>query len=426
MKTKSIIGTLVACGSLLSLVNVASASEPPDTGWDQNPDIVVGGGSDTTYNVMQRLEVLYNGAPGCNIDKGETVTKGKCIDPTATPTGVTNGNYDHDLFVGASPTGSSAGVDALRTGFNQYVPAIDYARSSSSGNAARLADLTYWGYAKDAIAVVTFGTRTNLCVSQAQLQGIYSLAITNWNQLTDCNGAAYASAPIIPWAMNSASGTNASFNSYIAPVSTATNGRKLVPVSPAAAVAPFENDVKPLLADPGPDLVLGNADDDENNYIWWISYAAHLRYPYVKNGCTDGGVYNVSAGTCATGTVVASNLAKVGATAPTAVLPSATTINNNSYPITRTIYHVTRNVDADCVGASGSTCGTGPEVVGADTGKRGAVREFTEWLCRATNAQQTVNPVTGQGYRTEILGAINAEGFQQAPLTNGYRCAVQT
>ena len=54
------------------------------------------------------------------------------------------------------------------------------------------------------------------------------------------------------------------------------------------------------------------------------------------------------------------------------------------------------------------------------------MREFTEWLCRATNAQQAINPVTGQGYRTEILGAINAEGFQQAPLTNGYRCAVQT
>ena len=295
--------------------------------------------------------MLYNGAPGCNIDKTESVNKGKCVDPTATPTGVTNGNYDHDLFVSATPTGSGAGVDALRPGQFQYNPTIDYARSSSGGNAARLADLTYWGFARDAIAVVTFGSRTNLCITQQQLKDVYSLAITDWSQLADCTGTPYTAAPIIPWAMNSASGTNSSFNSYISPVSSATNGRKLNPVAPSAAVAPFENDVKPLLADTGPDLVANTADDDENNYIWWISYAAHVTYPYVKNGCRDNvGTYSTTAGTCTGGTLITSNIAKVTSSPDplTAILPNSTTISNGTYPIFRTIYHVTRNTDADC------------------------------------------------------------------------------
>jgi ABC-type phosphate transport system substrate-binding protein len=373
---------------------------------------------------MQRLETLYNAAPGCDIEKGDVVNKGKCNDTGATPTGPTNGNYDHDLFVSATPTGSSAGVDALRGApFNQYNPTIDYARSSSGGDANRLAQLTYWGYARDAIAVVTFGSaHTNLCVSQAELSAIWNLTITNWNQLHDCTGAAYPSAPIIPWSMNTSSGTYATFKAYIAPIDPASNGRKLAGTS----VGPFENDIKPILADQGPTAGYG-ADDDETNAIWWMSYAAWLRYPYVKNGCQDGvGTYDVSSGVCTGGTLVQTNLAKIGSTPATSVLPSGASINNGSYPISRTIYHVTRNIDADCNGASGSTCGAGPEVVGTTSGKGGAVREFTEWLCRTSDAQQAKNPVTGNGYRTEIVGAINAEGFQQAPLTNGYRCTIQT
>ncbi|MBI5087790.1 MAG: substrate-binding domain-containing protein [Actinobacteria bacterium] len=335
------------------------------------------------------------------------------------------------MFVSATPTGSGAGVDALRVGQAQYNPAIDYARSSSGGNATRLAELTYWGFARDAIAVVTFGTRTNLCITQQQLKDVYSLAITNWNQLVDCTGTPYPAAPIIPWAMNSASGTNASFNAYIAPVSTATNGRKLNPVAPSAAVAPFENDVKPLLADTGPDLIANTADDEENNYIWWISYAAHATYPYVKNGCKDNiGTYSITSGTCTGGTLVTSNLAKVTSTAtPTAgILPNPGSINDGTYPIFRTIYHVTRNTDADCRTPAGSsgTCTAGPEVAGTTLGKGGAVREFTEWLCRSSNAQQATNPVTGRNYRVDIGLAIQAEGFQIAPIVNGYRCEIQT
>jgi ABC-type phosphate transport system substrate-binding protein len=434
MKRKLLLGALVALATTMGVVTTTHADPPAGSGFDENPDVTLGGGSDTTYLVMQRLEVLYNGTGGCAINTAEGTAKGKCISSPGTQSGPTAGNYDHDIVVSATPTGSGSGVDALRVGMvgapaglTQYTPPIDYARSSSGPSGTRLDNLTYWGYARDAITVLTFGTRSNLCITQAQLQGVYSNTITDWSQLTDCTGAAYPAAPIIPWAMNGASGTNASFNSFVAPTSTATNGRRLQ----ATNIAPFENDVKPLLADAGPDGVVGNADDEENNYLWWISNGDFVTYPFTKNGCKDGaGVYSPASNTCTLGgTVVASNPAAIGAPGA-GILPSATTINNSTYPIVRTIYHVTRNTDADCITTPGvaGVCNNAVDTVyGNTTGTGGAVRQFTTWLCRATTAGHLINPVTGRNYRTEIVNSINAEGFQQTVTnTTGYRCSVST
>ncbi len=430
MKIKLFLGAALVAGTVLSTGGVSFADPPSGSGWDQQPDVVIGGGSDTTYLASQRLEVLYNGAPGCAVVTSESINKGKCADPTATPTGVTNGNYDHDLFVSATPTGSGSGVDALISPpNNQYNPAIDYARSSSGPNATRLAAATYWGYARDAIAVITFGTRSNVCMTQAQLIAIYANppTITDWSQLQDCNGAALSAGPIIPWSMNTASGTNAVFNAYIAPSSSAVTGRKLFP----SGVPPFENDVKPLLADPGPDGVAGNADDDDNNYLWWISYGSWATYPYTKSGVTN----EATPVAITTSTVGIPTLNPVAGD-PAYTSPSAGSITSGKYGILRTLFHVTRNSQADCRTVGSTTVpttacdnGTAPTVFGATSGKGGAVREFTQWLCRTSNAQQTINPVTGQGYRSAIVTALNLEGFQQVPAsrrTAGYACEVLT
>jgi ABC-type phosphate transport system substrate-binding protein len=453
MRTKYVLGAMVALCTTLGAVGVTHADPPANTGWDENPDLAVGGGSDTTYLVAQRLEVLYNGAAGCAINTAELTAKGKCV--TTAPgvqSGPTNGNYDHDIMVSATPTGSGSGVDALRVGmagvvagtFTQYNPQIDYARSSGAGNSARFANLTYWGYARDSINVITFGAaHSGLCVTKAELQGIYTLTINNWSQLKNCSGVSYASAPIIPWAMNSASGTNGTFNTYIAPTSTATNGRRLK----SNDQAPFENDIKPILADAGPDNIVGNADDDENNYIWWMSGGNWSQYPYTKNGCIDGvGTYSPSTGLCsAGGTPIASSNAAVSdtGTAGTYVLPSTGTINNSTYPIPRTLWHVTRNIDADCRQSAGTAgvCDNVGDNVYSDTAaeatlvtnlpgytaaKGGAVREFTRWLCRT--ASGALNPVTGRTALQDKNAALTAEGFAPTTSTNsaGYRCEVAT
>lgn len=395
---------LTAFASLTGVVPVEAA--PPGSGWDENPDIVVGGGSDTTYLAMQRLEVLYNGTPGCTIDTGTTsVNKGKCIAGQTTPT---NGNFDHDVLVSATPTGSSAGVNALLPSGVQYNPAIDYARSSRGPSGVEAQSVTFWGYARDAIAVLTFGSRQGVALSRQDIIDIYTCVKTDWSQF------GLPAGPIIPWDMNAASGTTASFKSYIAPAVFGTCVRKLT-----SGTAPFENDVKPILADAGPDLVLGTADDDENNYVWWISYGNWSTYPYTANGFVNGNT---------AGTPISSNLVTVEGT-----VPSASSISGNTYAILRTLYHVTKETDADCNTVPGTdgvcnNAGT-PTVYGSSTGKGGAVRHFTEWLCRTSNTQQLVNSVTGRGYRSEIVTALNLEGFQQVPAagglrTAGYACAV--
>ncbi len=412
--TKLVVAAITALGLISTAIPAAHADPPAGSGWDKNPDVVIGGGSDTTYLLSQRLEVLYNGAPGCLVDTGNTsASKAKCSDTTATPTGQINGNYDHDVFVGATPTGSSAGVNALLSTGVQYNPAIDYARSSRGASGTETNELTFWGYARDGIAVTTFGTRSGVSLTKQDLKDIYTCAKTDWSQFGQPAG------PIIAWDMNPSSGTTATFKSYLDGVTFGACVRKLNPVGAAPALAPFENDVKPILADSGPDLTFGTADDNENNYVWWMSYAAWLTYPFVKNGKVDG-----------TGAAINSNLVTVEGSEP-----SSSSIFNSTYPIVRTVYQVTRNTQADCrqtPGSAGVCDNSAASVYGATSGKGGAVRQFTEFLCRTSNAQQAVDSVTGIGYRTEIVNALNAEGFQQLSgtvvglRTPGYACAVQT
>jgi len=406
MKKHLLIGAAIAAIGTLAGVVPAHAA-PPGSGWDDTPDVVIGGGSDTTYLVSQRLEALYNGTPGCAVDTGTTsATKGKCTAGQTTPT---NGNFDHDIFASATPTGSGAGVNALLSTGVQYNPAINYARSSRGPSGTEASELTFWGYARDGIAVISFGTRGSVSLSKQDLIDIYTCTKTDWSQFGGPAGT------IIPWDMNAASGTRSSFLvTYLGNPVLGTCVRKL-----ESGVAPFENDVKPLLADKGPDHVAGTADDDENNYLWWISYGDWKTYPYTANGFYDGNT---------AGTPISSSLVTVAGTTP-----SDASIFASTYAIMRTLYQVTHELDADCntvPGTDGVCNNAAATVYGTTTGKGGAVRGFTEWLCRTTNAQQQINSVTGKGYRTEIISALNAEGFQQLSTsvaglrTAGYACSV--
>ena len=514
-KVKLIISAMVMAGSMLPAIS-AAAAPPPGSGWDSNPDIAVGGGSDTTYLVSQRLEALYNAAPGCDVEKANVTNKGKCaaanvaigaittaaltsnvatittsnvngyyiglsvtvaglgapydgtfivtgvptttsftyavtsaniasaaVTGTATPgadTAVTNGNYDHDLMVSATPAGSGAGINALLATGKQYNPAISYARSSRGPSGTEASETTFWGYARDGIAVNTFGSRAGYRFTQANLKDIYQCVKTDWSQFNspgpdgvtgtadDTPGAGQvavlAPGTIIPWDMNSQSGTSATFKTYLGGITFGACVRKLT-----SGIAPFENDVKPLLADRGPDGTFGTADDDENNFIWWMSYGNYSKYPFTVNGCADAvGTYTVASGVCTGGTTISGNLVRVDGS-----LPSNGTISGNTYAILRSLYQVTKNTDADCravAGSVGACDNVADEVSGATSGPGGAVRQFTKWLCTPTNGAQ--NSVTGNFARTEIVAALNTEGFQQLNpaivglRSPGYACEVKT
>jgi ABC-type phosphate transport system substrate-binding protein len=414
MKRKLILGLLAGAATLVTSVSTTHADPPAGSGWDKNPDVVLGGGSDTTYLVSQRLEVLFSGAPGCAVVTSSTnVSKGKCNDVGVAPTGVVNGNYDHDVFVSATPTGSGAGVQALLAAGPQYNPPIDYARSSRAPAGTEANELTFFGYARDGIAVVTFGSRGSIALTKTQLLDIYvNCTLTDWSQVPGQPAGA-----IIPWDMNAASGTRAAFLTYLGVAALGPCVRKLSP----SAVAPFENDVKPLLADAGPDGVVDTADDDENNYLWWISFGDWVKYPFTANGFRNG---------VATNPAVASNLVTVDGTTP-----STSSIFGSTYAIMRTLFQVARNTDADCVTPAGGAgaCNNAANIVsGNSLGKGGAVREFTQWLCRSNAATHTTNTVTGANYRNEIVAALNNEGFQQLSTlvpglrTPGYACQIIT
>jgi ABC-type phosphate transport system substrate-binding protein len=246
-------------------------------------------------------------------------------------------------------------------------------------------------------------------LSKQDLKDIYTCAKTDWSQF------GLPAGPIIPWDMNTSSGTLASFKLYLDNITFGACVRKQV----GATNGPFENDVKPILADPGPDTTFGTADDDENNYIWWMSFGNWQTYPFTKNGLVNG-----------TGAPIASNLVTVAGT-----VPSDSTIFDSSYAIMRSLYQVTRDAEADCrqaPGTAGACDNAANTVYGATSGKAGAVREFTQWLCRSTASSQAVNTVTGQNYRNAIIGAVNAEGFQVLSAgvpglrTAGYSCEVIT
>lgn len=412
MKLKRFLTVGLSVGMLAAAFGSSAAhAAPAGTGYDDNPDVILGGGSDTTYLVQQRIDTLYNGAPGCALDTaGTSATKGKCVTPS---TGDVKGNYDHDVTVEAAAIGSGAGINSLLPTGVPYNPAITYARSSRVPSSTELASVTGWGYAKDAIAVVTFGTRS-VSLYKQDLINIYTCAVTDWSAIPDhANGDALdlPAGTIIPWDMNTASGTRATFVSYLGSPTFGSCVRKL-----ASGTAPFENDVKPLLAD------ANTTAANVNNMIWWMSYGDWQTYPYTRDGPVAG------AGT------INSSLVPVANAGPATNLqaPSAGNTNDGSYAILRFLYLVTKNTDADCVqtpGAAGACNNVGNAVYGATSGPGGAVRQFVSWLCHATTGQHTIDTVTGISYKTEINAALNFEGFQPVigtDRTAGYGCTVAT
>lgn len=360
-----------------------AGADPAGTGWDDKVDNIVGQGSDTTYRVLGDLSSTYNSANGCDVATADTVAgtppvlvapfSGDCKTTGQTST-ATGGNWDHDVVTNKYPVGSSQGVVELISG------RVDFARSSRPPKNSGESGTTFWGFAKDGIAVVTMGGRAPVNITQAQAVGIWkNCTITNWNQIDPT----LPSAPIYPYGMNTSSGTKASFDSFLGgqDANSGACAKKL-----STNVFPFENDLKQIVDNPAPGTTLENS-------IWWGSYAELKTYPYKRQSAEYASINGVPI--------------------------SNGNIANNSYPIKRYVYHVTRSADA-------SPTASGGDSTGADTGKGGAVREFTEFLCKP-KAGHIVSDYTGENlYDLNTASTVN-NGFQRIPTgerTNGGVCAV--
>ena len=420
----------------------AGATPPTNYGFDNTAHIIVGGGSDTTYKAMIGLTDLYDGSPGCftTTSSGSAVLN-NCL-ANASPETNTLGNYEHDTVAQAYPTGSSAGVAALNGSGNYHgtvTGAPDFARSSRGPAGSELASDTFWGFAEDGIQIVVFNNRkviangadpvTNTKMSPDELRKIWNCTFTTWSQVPSLGitpGGAQ-DGPIVPWGVNSASGTFATFRDYIRNATgdstfdpdTGACDRKLT----ASGNPPFENDIKPLINDPASLSSSPTSTDNPENWIWWGSFGELSAFPFKSSITRSGTPYSAFAAPV------------LGFT------PNSQNILNNTYPIGRTLYHVTKNTDADCP-QTGGACdfagnpgpalpisGTDLNVTGATGGNGGAVREFTRWLCRVSATQHSLDPYTGINYFSGISTAISKAGYTLVPTalrSSGSRCQVLT
>jgi hypothetical protein len=475
-KVAAVTGVAVTVGMMTS-IGSAFATPPTGYGFDGQPHAVVGAGSDTTYQAQLGLTKLYMSTAigGCQHLTAVDGNLNKC-QVTGSPEVDTNlGNYQGDTFAQANPTGSSAGIASLNGNPNSATsdagtihpvnytcagtatvitttgPNADYARSSrgpkTSGGASpcsgnELDNDTFWGYGQDGIQVIAFDATRG---AELQAQASPSLTPNQLFNIWNCSGGtgtggrmrwsdvipSLASTPrgnvdIVPWGMNASAGTFASFQSYIAnnasgvPVGWSPDGqacdRKLT-----SGLFPLENDLKPMLHDPATLSTDPSSADNPDNWLAWGSFGVMSAFPFLSSVNIGGTQFQA----------VASPI--------NGVLPSSARIIANTYPIGRTIYHVTLKRDADCVKTSGAcdfvghpgpalpTTGTDLNVTGGASGVSGAIREFTRFLCRGSATQHGLNPYSGTNNFSEITTAVNNAGFTVVPSalrTSGSRCQV--
>lgn len=370
MKIKALAAGVLTAAITFGAATTAFAA-PPSSGNDDKADAVVGSGSDTTYSFMQRVELLFNQSNGCETDNtSSSPNLGNCLVPNPvdqSSASARQGNWDHDYFVSRYPTGSGAGISQLRAG------TADYARSSRGPNATGETDLNFWGMGKDGVAVVTMAGRQSGNITRAQLQGIWNCTITTWDQIT--GKTADAGKVIEPIGLNPSSGTKSTFQSYLGfDPNAGTCVKKL-----SSGQYPFENDLKPVLADAG----INHA-----NAIWWMSYAEWKSYSHKRQSAVYWQIDGISL--------------------------TNNTIGNNTWPISRYIYHVAKKATIEA--APGTETFTG-----AVGGAQGAVREMTRFIC-SSNPRHNPNDYSGKSNYLEMTDIFSETGFIRVPVnerTNG-------
>jgi len=409
---KKIIRIGLLAGGVAAMFAAATPAfaTPPagSTGFDETPNVIVVGGSDTNYTASNLIAGIYNQSEGCDTNNSTspadacapTVAGGK-NDTTVQwrqTTPAKFANWDHDQVVNAYPIGSGNGRACLTGAASPTCTnTVDVARSSSGIGAA--ATNSNFAFGSEQIAVVAANpavkarTTSTLAVTLAQLQTIYSTTATvcntvTWADLGDTG--ANKTDVVVPFGMNSGSGTYGTFNTYLG--LTADNGACVVGT-------PFENDVQELQV--APQLAVWSAGTG----IWWMSGATYTNYPVLSNGVSAMSVDG--AALYATG------------------YPTA---------LARTVSYVTLDSGvAWCTGAGvpNAACTAANTLGGTGGGKQGAAREFIRWVCRATAATNILDRTvqsntTGTLYNSQVNAAITKAGFRSVTGANFGRCLAST
>jgi ABC-type phosphate transport system substrate-binding protein len=350
-------------------------------------DVIKGGGSDTTYDVMQRLDTLWNNSVGCNTFSPlpPAPINGRC-NPQGPPFGLEN--HDHDVVYEYNPLGSSNGITQLTQFGTTGVTKLDFARSSRGPKVGDSVNLNFIAFAREAIPWLNFRTEAGSPASgaanltQQQLRDIFhNCTITNWSSVGG------SSASIITWAAPDGSGTRKDFDAFLGSGLSSdtcipaqykdgslTNGeRKIV-----------ENDPTPIrncTTYAGGSCAAG----DDLKSIFYMSSAAWYSWP-----ATDP-----------LGAGAGADLGSIDGIAPSQA--NIATIGSGGYPYSRNVHFVYRKRF------------TSNNVTPA---AERYVDPLEGWICKSNNADpsadttHTTNPRTGNKYGLDINKTINeASGF---------------
>ena len=355
---------LVAAAGALAVAAVGFAS-PAFAGpaVDGKATTLVGSGSDTTHAVMQRLDGVYTGAPGCVVLAPTGIPQplsGDCY--ADTPAGTVPVNPDHDVVSQKYPLGSGTGINQLCQQGLANVANVDFARSSRGPKVGDCDGLQFVAFARDGISWHHFTqvggadtpskNVTNL--TQDQLRKIFVTGeITNWSQVGG------TSAPIIVYAAQAGSGTRTTYDGFLGGSSSSQ-----IPAGSQATRVITENNAQQIVD-----------NGEAANAIFYESY----------------GRYQQSTPGNSTGTAGAADA--LGSIDGVAV--NSTTIGDSTFPFGRSLYNVLRYPSA-------------------------ATKRYLDpvdgFLCR-TDIDNVVSAISGRKLRTEINAAIEAEGF--VPLAKG-------
>jgi len=433
---RALLGAGVAAGLVVAMSGVASAA--PDT--SRVSRTVTGIGSDTTYEVMNALDQVYNQSAGCAIIPISPTTfttyKQTCLATGALsydgPLIETENEY-HDRIGEAYPVGSGNGATALfqyvNGGSSVALPA-DFSRSSSKRTLTAQSGMTQFesAYARDGISYWVGKTNTNVTnnaagntptpnITSADLKTVFlgdgnpntsnTGCAINWAK--QANGTALKSvdsvgnatgAPgtgsIVVYATQTGSGTGKDFANFLQAGKGAADLQNCIDPNFTDGTGEqhviFENNADPI-----------QGDGNRAVAIFPYSYAR-----CVQNNCTAG----ASAGVLGAVNGIKATIANITkkATSVSGFFPFARYVYNYFYIPNGTSGQP--NVDP-----------TDPTTWGNDPQSQ-AVLSYLDakngWLCKPVGSHSN-DPFPGANkginYRTLIESTLKADGF--APIPSG-------
>ncbi len=449
----TIIGTsLVAAASAILW---AAAPAGASTNAAQNANMI-GGGSATTYNLMQGVDTLYNSALGCNLITISSVPQPldyscpTAADTSAPPTVGSFGNYPaysstdtsqdgytenpaNDISVQEPPYGSSNGIKALETQGTGSTCASTtptsiegFARSSRAFASTDCKGLNFVAYAVDGVTWFSYPEVNGHTTPSAAVTNLtQQLLIDVWTGTLQCwndpaiasNGTpsmTYTSAgcqPIIVYAAQEGSGTAGTWESYLGGIKNTTypnsiNGVSIPNVQNTTGGTFTEtyNSAQHVSLENTDRQIVANGD--EANAIFFFSWGKF------QVTCATGDCGKVPG---ATGTTTES-LGKINgiAASKNTILCGAAVGGTGCGPTadfapSRFIYNVYSN-------------GSNPAIPEATPSVLNYVSE-EGFVCKpnSTNgtnqaAKDIIDPTTGNTYRSEISAVITGAGFIPMPF----------